>query len=160
MFRQFGTATMFLGFILGAHASEQADSDTKTFAKDIERLNGSWMSPIIELGPGVTGRFELILDFKKDSTTGQATLQGFVVKSGLAFKVRPSWSAELKVKDKKRCIILAEAKDGKRTELYEIAYAFEGNKLRLTSPKTFHLGKGGNPVEISGEWDRKQADKK
>lgn len=160
MLRLFGTATAFLVYLLSANAGAQADSDANKFAKDLEQLSGTWINPKIELGPGVTGRFELRLDFRKDSTTGQATMQGSVFKSGLIFGVKPSWSAELKQKDKKRYIFLAETKDGKRTELYTIAYEVEGDRLRLTSPKTLHLGKGGNPVEISGEWVRKQADKK
>lgn len=160
MLRVFVSATTFLVLILGAHAGDRADSNVKEFAKDIEQLNGSWMSPKIELGPGVTGRFELKLEFKKDSTAGQATVLGAVFKSGIAFKVSPSWSAELKEKGKKRYIVLAETKDGKRAELYEIAYEVKEDKLKLTSPKTLQLGKDGNPVEISGEWVRKKADKK
>jgi hypothetical protein len=160
MVRLFGTATVFLVLIPASPAGDPADSNAKEFAKDIGQLNGSWTSPKVELGPGVTGRFELKLEFKKDSTAGQATVTGYVSKTGILLSVSPSWGAELKEKDKKRYIVLAETKDGKRTELYEIAYEVNGDKLKLTSPKTLQLGKGGNPVEISGDWERKKADKK
>ena len=50
---------------------------------------------VAKLGPGVTGRFELKLEFKKDSTAGQATVLGAVSRSGLIFKVSPSWSAHV-----------------------------------------------------------------
>jgi hypothetical protein len=62
-------------------------------------------------------------------------------------------------KDKK-FISLAETKDGKREELDEIAYEVNGDKLTLTSPKALEVGKGGKPVEMSEEWERKKADKK
>jgi len=160
MLRVFVSATVFLVLVLGAHAGDQADSNVKEFAKDIEQLNGSWNSPKTQFGPGITGNYVLNLEFKKDGTVGQATVSGFVSKSGVFVKPGPSWTAELKEKDKKRFLVLAETKDGKRAEVAEIAYEVSGDKLKLTSSKTLQFEKGGNPIEMSGEWERKKADKK
>jgi len=160
MLRLFGTATVFLVLILAAPAGDQADPNVKEFAKDLAQLNGSWISPKIAFIPGVTGRCELKLEFKKDSTVGQATVLSFVSKSGVVVKPGPSWTAELREKDKKRFIVLAETKDGKRAEVAELAYEVNGDKLKLTSSKTLQFEKGGNPVEMSGDWERKKAEKK
>ena len=84
MLRVFVSATVFLVLVLAAAAGDPPESNAKEFAKDIEQLNGSWTSPKMEFGPGVTGRFVLKLEFKKDSTVGQATVLGVVVKSGVA----------------------------------------------------------------------------
>jgi hypothetical protein len=35
-----------------------------------------------------------------------------------------------------------------------------GDKLKLTSSKTLQFERGGNPIEMSGEWKREKADKK
>src|SRR5262245_49050028 len=78
MLRVFVSATMFLVLILAAPAGGQPESNVKEFAKDLEQLNGSWMSPKIEFAPGVTGRCELKLEFKTDSTVGQAVVLNFV----------------------------------------------------------------------------------
>lgn len=160
MLRAFVSATMFLVLIRAAHAGDQPESNGKEFAKDIEQLNGSWRSPKVALGPGITGRFALKLEFKKDSTIGKATVLDFVSK-GVFVPVGPSWVAELKEKDKKRFIVLAETKDGKRVELAQIAYEVNGDKLKLTSPKPLQVekGKGGTLLEMSGEWERRKADK-
>src|SRR5262245_33255564 len=101
MLRLFGTATAFLVLILVA----QADSDGQEFAKDVEQLNGSWMSPKMEFAPGIMGRFALKLEFTKDSTAGRATVLSFVSKNGVVVNPGPSWTAELKEKDKKRFIV-------------------------------------------------------
>src|SRR5262245_62442938 len=116
MMRPCGTATAFLVLVLAAPAGDQPESNVKEFAKDLEQLNGSWRSPKMEFAPGVTGHFELKLEFKKDSTVGRATVPSFVSKFGVSVK-GPSWIAELKEKDKKRFIVLAETKDGKRAEV-------------------------------------------
>ena len=160
MLRPFATATAFLVLVLAAAAGDQPESKFKEFAKDIEQLNGSWMSPKTVFGSGITGHYQLKLEFKKDSTVGQATVSGFVSKSGIFVQPGPSWTAELKEKDKKRFIVLAETEDGKRAELAEIAYEVNGDKLKLTSSKTLQFEKGGNPIEMSGEWKRHTADKK
>src|SRR5262249_32395766 len=160
MLRVFVSATMFLVLVLGAASGDQPESNAKEFAKDIEQLNGSWNSPKTRFGPGITGNYVLKLDFKKDSTVGQATVSGFVSKSGVFVKPGPSWTAELKEKDKKRFIVLAETKDGKRAELAEIAYEVNGDKLKLKSSKTLQFEKAGNPIEMTGEWRRNKADKK
>ncbi len=158
MLRQFVSTIMVLMLILAAPAGDQADPNVKEFAKDLKQLNGSWMSPKMEFIPGVTGRCELKLLFKKDSTVGQATMLNFVSKNGVIVKVGP-WIAELKEKDKRRFIVLAEPKGDKRMELGEIAYEVSGDKLRLTSPKGLQVEQGGRPIEMSGEWQRKKADK-
>jgi hypothetical protein len=159
MLRVLISATVLLVLVLAAPGGDQPESNVKAFAKDIEQLNGSWRSPKIEFAPGVTGQVELKLEFKKDSTIGKATVPNFASKSGVVVP-GPSWTAELKEKDKRRVIVLAESKDGKRAELYEIGYEVNGDKLKLTSPKTLQLEKGGNPIEMNGEWERKKADKK
>lgn len=159
MLRVFVSATVFLVLIPAAPAGEQPDSKVKELAKDLEQLNGSWASPKIQFGPGITGHFQLKLEFKKDSTVGQATVSGFVSKSGVFVKPGPSWTAELKEKDKKRFIVLVDTKDDKRVELAEIAYEINGDKLKFTSSKTLQFEKRGNPIEMSGEWERKKADK-
>lgn len=158
MFRLFVSAIMFLAIILAAPAGDPPD--VKEFAKDIEQLNGSWRSPTIVFIPGVMGRWELKLEFKKDSTIGQASVFNFVSKFGIFVMRGPTWTAELKEKDKKRFIVLAETKDGKRVELTEIAYEVKGDKVKLTSSKTIQFEKGGYPIEIRGEWERKNAGKK
>lgn len=155
MLRVFTSATMFLVLIFAASAGEQVEGDVKEFAKDLGQLQGSWMSPKIQFIPGVTGRWELKMEFKKDSTEGQASVFGFVSKKGIFVKLGPTWRAELKEKDKKRFIVLAETKDGKRVEVNEIAYEVNGNKLKLTSPKNIHFEMGGYPIDVSGEWERK-----
>ena len=160
MLRPFGTATAFLVLVLAARAGDQPESKVKEFAKDIEQLNGFWISPKVKFGPGITGHFQLKLKFKKDNTVSQATVLGFVSKSGVYVEPGPSWTAELKKKDKERFIVLAETKDGKRAELGEIAYEVNGNKLKLTSSKTIQFEKGGYPFEMSGQWERKKTDKK
>ena len=160
MLRPFGTATAFLVLVFAAPAGDQGETKVKEFLADLEQLNGSWATAKKELGPGVTGNLVLKLEFKKDSTVGRATVSGFVSKSGVFVKPGPSWTAELKEKDKKRFITLAEAKDGKRAEVGEIAYEVNGDKLKLTSSKTLQFEKRGNPIEMSGKWERKQADKK
>ena len=109
-------------FRLAACAGDQPDSNAKEFAKDIEQLNGTWASPKMDFAPGITGQIQMKLEFKKDSTVGQATVLGFVSKNGVFVKPGPSWIAELKEKDKKRLIVLSEMKGDKRTELTEIAY--------------------------------------
>lgn len=158
MLRLFGTATVLLGLVLAAPAADQADSDAKEFAKDLEQLCGSWMSPKTAFAPGITGRFALKLEFKKDSTAGRATVLSFVSKSGVVVKPGPSWTAELKEKDKKRMIVLSELKAGKRVELGEIAYEVNGDKLTLTGSMTLQFERGGNPIELGGEWERKKVD--
>lgn len=160
MLRLFGTATVFLSLVLATRADDKTESKVKEFAGDLEQLNGSWTSPTMVFIPGVTGRCEMKLEFKKDSTVGQATVFSFVSKSGVFVKLGPSWIAELKEKDKKRFIVLSETKDGKRAELGEIAYEVNADKLKLTSPKTIQFEKGGNPIEMSGEWERMKASKK
>lgn len=160
MVRLFGTATLFLVLMLAAPAGDQAESNAKEFAKDIEQLNGTWKGPKVAFGPGATGRLGLKLEFKKDSTVGQATVPGFVSKFGVIVTPGPSWIAELKEKDKKRFIVLAETKDGKRAELCEIAYEVNGDKLKLTSSKTLPFEKGGKPFDMSGDWERTKTDKK
>src|SRR5262249_26683113 len=154
MQRVFVSATVFLVLVLAAAADDQPESKVKEFAGDLEQLNGSWISPKVEFALGVTGRFELKLEFKKDSTVGQATVLNFVSK-GVFVAVGPSWVAELKEKEKKRFIVLAESKDGKRVELVEIAYEVNGDKLKLTSPKALQVekGKGGVSLQMSGEWE-------
>jgi hypothetical protein len=154
----FGTATTFLVLILATRVGGQPESKVKEFAADLEQLNGSWLSPKMEFAPGVTGRFELKLEFKKDSTVGQATVLHFASKNGIIITVGP-WSAELKEKDKKRFIVLAETKGGKRAELAEIGYEITEGKLKLTSQKAFPFEKGGKPIETSGDWERKKAKK-
>lgn len=156
MLRVFVSAIMSLLLSLAASAGDQRESNVKEFARDLEQLNGAWRSPKMEFAPGVTGRCALKLEFKKDSAVGQATVFNFVSKSGVFVKLGPSWTAELKEKDKKRFIVLAETKDGKRAEVGEIAYQFNGDKLKLTSSKTLQFEKGGNPVEMSGEWERRK----
>jgi len=160
MLRVFVSATVFLVLILPVVGGDQPESKVKEFAGDLEQLNGSWVSPKIKFGQGITGHFQLKLEFKKGSTVGKATVVSFVSKSGVVVKPGPSWSAHLKEKDKKRFIVLAETKDGKRAELGEIAYEVNEDKLKLTSSKTLQFEKGGNPIEMSGEWERKKADKK
>ena len=159
MLRLFVSATVFLVLVLAAATGDQPGSSVKEFAKDLEQLNGFWWSPKMEFAPGVTGHFSLKLEFKKDSTVGQATVPTFFSKNGVTVK-GPSWTAELKEKDKKRFIVLAETKDGKRAELAEIAYEVNGDKLKLTSSKTIQFEKGGYPFEMSGQWERKKTDKK
>jgi hypothetical protein len=161
MLRVFVSGTMFLVLILAAHGGDQPESSAKEFAKDLEQLNGSWRSPKVALGPGVAGHFTLKLEFKKDGTVGQATVLNFVSK-GVFVPVGPSWVAELKEKDKKRFIVLAETNDGKRVEVAEIAYEVNGDKLKLTSPKALQVekGKGGALLEMSGGWERRKADTK
>src|SRR5262249_30625856 len=156
----FVSAIVFLVLVLTAAAGDQPEANVKEFAKDLEQLNGSWNSPKTEFGPGISGNYVLKLEFKKDSTAGQATVLSFVSKSGVVVKPGPSWTVELKEKDKKRFIVLAETKDNKRVELAEIAYEVNGDKLKLTSSKTLQFEKGGNPIEMSGEWERNKADKK
>src|SRR5262245_528666 len=65
MRRLFVSATVFLVFVL-AVVGDQPESNIKEFAKDIEQLNGSWMSPKTEFAPGITGHFQMKLEFKKD----------------------------------------------------------------------------------------------
>jgi hypothetical protein len=146
--------------LLALAGGDRPESKVKEFAADLELLNGSRVSPKIEFGPGITGHFQLKLEFKQDSTIGQATVLSFMSKYGVMVKPGPSWPVNLKEKDKKRFIVLVETKDGKRVELGEIAYEVNGDKLRLTSSKTLQFEKGGNPIEMSGEWKRKKADKK
>jgi hypothetical protein len=160
MLRVFVSATTLLVLILAAPAGDQRASNAKDFAKDTEQLNGSWKSPKTQFGLGVTGNYLLTFEFKKDSTFGQTSVSGFPSKSGVNVQPGPSWTAELKEKDKKRFIILAETKDGKRAEVGEIAYEVSGDKLKLTSKKTVQFEKGGNPIEMSGEWERHKADNK
>jgi hypothetical protein len=160
MLRPVGASIAFLLLVLGARAGEQPESNVKEFGADLEQLNGNWISPKLEFAPGITGRLELKLEFKKDSTAGQATVLNFVSKSGVFVKVGPTWIAELKEKDKKRFIVLAEKKGDTRFELGEISYEVLGDKLKLTSEKTFLVEKGGNPFTMSGEWQRRKADKK
>lgn len=158
MSRVFARATAFLAFIHFAAAGDQPESGVKAFAKDIEHLRGMWIGPKVQFAPGVTGRFSLRLEFKKDSTVGQASVPNFVSKNGVAVK-GPTWTIELKEKDKKRFIILAETKDDKRVVLAEIAYEVNEDRLKLTSSKTVLFEKGGNPIEMSGEWERPKVDK-
>lgn len=157
--RVFVSVAVFLLLVVAAPAGDQTEANAKEFAKDIEQLNGSWTSPKMEFAPGVTGRCELKLEFKKDNTVGQAAVFNFVSKGGVFVKAGPTWIAELKEKDKKRFLVLAETSDGKRKELAEIAYEVNGDKLKLTSPKTLTFEKGGRPIDLSGEWDQKKADK-
>src|SRR5262245_35949283 len=117
MLRVFVSATVFLVPVLAAAAGDQPEANGKEFAKDLEQLNGSWNSPKTQFGPGITGNYVLKLEFKKDNTVGQATVSGFVSKSGVFVKPGPSWTAELREKDKKRFLVLAETNDGKRAEL-------------------------------------------
>lgn len=160
MLRVFVSVTMLLVLVPAAPADDQPEANARAFAKDIEQLTGSWISPKMEFAPGVTGRCELKLEFKKDNTVGQATVLNFVSKNGVFVKVGLSWTAELKEKDKKRFIVLAETKDGKPAEMGEIAYEVSGDKLKLTSPKTIRVEKDGTRLEMSGDWERKKADKK
>ncbi len=158
MRRIFGTSTLLLVFVFATHAADLADSNIREFARDIEQLNGSWISPKTVLGPGVTGPLVLNLVFKKESTVGGATFLNFYSRTGIFLKVGPSCAAELKEKNKKRFIILFETNEGKRADLGEIAYEVKGDKLKLSSPKTIRVEKRGNPLELSGTWERTQAD--
>lgn len=160
MLRPLAIAIAFLVLVVPAHTGEKPESNVKAFARDIEQLNGSWKSPTMQFAPGITGRCELKLEFKKDSTVGQAAVLNFVSKNGVFVKVGPSWTAELKEKDTKRFIVLGETKDGKRVELSEIAYQINGDKLTLTSSKALQFEKDGKPIEMSGEWERKKEVKK
>lgn len=159
MRRLFGTLAVLLAFNIAATAADKAPSDVKEFIKDIEQLNGSWMSPKMVFGQGITGNFALKLEFKKDSTIGQATVMNFPSKNGVVVNLGP-WNAELKTKDKKRYLVLSDIKTGKRVELGEIAYEVNGNKLKFTDSKALQFEKGGRPVEMNGEWARKKAEKK
>ena len=158
--RPLGMVIAFLALVPAAGAGDPADPKAKEFAKDIEQLNGTWVSPTTQLGPGVTGPLELKLEFEKDSTVGRATFLNFYSRTGIFVKVGPSCGAELKKKDDKRFIVLTETKDGERTELGEIAYEVNGDKLKLASPTTLRAEKRGNPLEMTGDWERKKADKK
>ncbi|MFO0969234.1 MAG: hypothetical protein U0793_27070 [Gemmataceae bacterium] len=159
MLRVLASATMFLGVILAAPASDGPETDVKEFATDIGKLTGTWMSPKMTFAPGVTGHFAMKLEFNKGAA-GQASVLSFVSRFGISVAPGPSWSAELKEKDKKRFIVLTETKGDKRTELTEMAYEVMGNRLKLTSSKTLLFEKRGNAFDLSGVWERKKADKK
>lgn len=159
MVRSIFGAIALLVLVLTVCAGDQTDSKVKEFAKDIEQLSGSWNSPKTEFGPGITGTYILKLEFKKDSTVGQATVLSFVSKNGVAVKPGPSWTVELKEKDKKRFIVLTETREGKTVELAEIAYEVNGDKVKLTSSKTLQFEKDGRQIDMSGEWERNKADK-
>lgn len=128
-------------------------------ADEIEKLNGIWTSPRMDFGPGITGHFQLKLEFKKANSTGRAIVLSFVSRNGVVVKPGPAWTAESKEKNKKHIIVLVESKNGKRAELAEIAYEVNGDKLKLKSSKTIRFEKDGNPIELSGDWQRNPTDK-
>jgi hypothetical protein len=160
MRRPLGTAIGLLLLVLAARAGGPSDSDARKFAKDVEQLNGTWVSPKTELGIGVMGPLVLKLEFEKDGTVGRATFLNFYSRTGVFLKIGPACTAELKEKDKKRFIVLARSTDGRRAELGEIAYEVKGDKLKLASPKALRVEERGNPLEMSGDWERKDADRK
>lgn len=160
MLRAFVSTTMFVVFILAAEAGDPPGADAREFAKDLEQLTGSWSGPQVEYAPGITGNLQLRLEFKKDTTVGQATVLSFVSKSGVVVSPGPTWTAELKEKDKKRFIVLSESKDDKRMALTEIAYELNGDKLKLTSSHPLSFEKGGKAIGLSGDWERWKAKKK
>jgi hypothetical protein len=158
MLRLFGAATAVLLLVLSAGAGAQPAPKAKDFAADLKQLNGSWRSGNVEVAKGIKGHLELLLEFKEDSTVGVATLdcipdEGFFVTVGPCV-------AELKAMDKKRVIVLTRFQKGERVKLGEIAYQLEGDKVKLTSPKKLQVVEVGEPLEVSGEWQRKKADKK
>jgi hypothetical protein len=160
MLRPLGAAIVVLVLVLAARAGDKTGPNAKEFAKDVEQLNGTWISPKTDLGPGVTGPLVLKLEFEKDSIVGRATFLNFYSRNGTFVKVGPSCTAELKEKNKKRFIVLAQTSDGRRAELGEIAYEVKGDKLKLASPRALRVEQRGNPLEVTGDWERKKADKK
>jgi hypothetical protein len=158
MLRLFGAATALLLLVLSAGAGDRPAPKAKEFAADLKQLNGSWRSGNFEFAKGLKGHLELLLEFKENSTVGLATLD-CIPDEWFSVTVGPCL-AELKAVDKKRVIVLTGFQKGKRVQLGEIAYEVGGDKLKLTSPKKLQVVEVGEPLEVSGEWHRKKADKK
>jgi len=158
MLRLFGAATAVLLLVLSAGAGDQPAPKAKEFAADLKQLNGLWRSENFEFAKGIKGHLELLLEFKEDSTVGVATLDCIPDKK--FFVTVGPCLAELKAKDKKRVIVLTDLQDGKRVQLGEIAYEIAGDKLKLTSGQKLKVREVAEPVEVSGEWRRKKAEKK